>query len=192
MIRLFRLSIPSSAVALVLSEAVLMLSYYAIAAYLTLDIATDIFLLQDGGWWRVAFVCGFLVLGLHFHDLYDDYHIRSRTILAQQFCLVLGIAFLLQAVLSYARWDIILPRRIMLWGSAMFLISGPSWRILYTGAVWRAAGAQRLLFIGASPAVWEIVERLRERPELGMAPIGFLDDEEKAAEIEGMPNLGAL
>src|SRR5512140_281078 len=118
MIRLFRLSIPSSAVALVLSETVLLLSCYVVAAYLTLDIATDILLLQDGGWWRVAFVCGFLVLGLHFNDLYDDYRIRSRTILLQQFCLVLGIAFLLQAVLSYGRWDIILPRRIMLWGSA--------------------------------------------------------------------------
>ena len=73
MIRLFRISIPSSALALVLSETVLVLSCYLVAAYLTLDIATDIFLLQDGGWWRVAFVGGFVLLGLHFHDLYENY-----------------------------------------------------------------------------------------------------------------------
>ena len=84
--------------------------------------------------------------GLYFHDLYENYRIPSRTILLQQFCLVLGIAFLLQALLSYGRWDIILPRRIMVWGSALILILGPSWRILFTDAVWQAVGAQRLLF----------------------------------------------
>lgn len=192
MIRLFRLSIPSSAVALVLSEAVLLLSCYVVAAYLTLDIATDIFLLQDGGWWRVAFVCGFLVLGLHFNDLYDDYRIRSRTVLVQQFCLVLGVAFLLQAVLSYGRWDIILPRRIMLWGSALILICGPLWRILYSRAVWWAMGAQKILFVGVSPVVWEILERIRERPQFAMTPVGFIDDEEHASEIAGLANLGPL
>jgi sugar transferase (PEP-CTERM system associated) len=192
MIRLFRISIPSSALALVLSETVLVLSCYVAAAYWTLDIATDIFLLEDGGWWRVAFVAAFVLLGLHFHDLYENYRIPSRTILLQQFCLVLGIAFLLQAVLSYGRWDIILPRRIMVWGSALVLILGPLWRILFTDTVWQAVGAQRLLFIGASPAVREIVRRLRDRPELGMTAIGFMDDEERAGEIEGMANLGAL
>jgi exopolysaccharide biosynthesis polyprenyl glycosylphosphotransferase len=104
----------------------------------------------------------------------------------------LGIAFLLQAVLSYGRWDIILPRRIMLWGSALILISGPVWRILYTGAVWQAMGAQKVLLVGVSPVVREVVERMRERPQFGMIPIGFLDDEEKAAEIAGVANLGPL
>ena len=41
MIRLFRISIPSSAVALVLSETILVLSCYVVAAYATLDIATS-------------------------------------------------------------------------------------------------------------------------------------------------------
>ena len=192
MIRLFRLSIPSTALAMLLSETVLVLSCYVIAAYLTLDIATDIFLLQDGGWWRVAFVGAFILLGLHFHDLYEDYRIPSRTVLVQQFCLVLGIAFLLQAVLSYGRWDLVVPRRIMLWGSGLVLILGPAWRILFTKSVWRAVGAQKVLFAGVSPAVWEIVQRMWERPQFGMTPIGFLDDEERSPRIAKVPNLGTL
>ena len=192
MIRLFRISIPSSAVALVLSETVLVMSCYVIAAYATLDIASDIFLLEDGGWWRIAFVGVFILLGLHFHDLYEIYRIPSRTGLLQQFCLVLGIGFLLQALLSYGRWDIILPRRIMVWGSLLVLIFGPLWRILFTDAVWKAVGAQRLLFVGGSSTVREIVQCLRDRPELGMTAIGFLDCEDQAREFEHLPNLGGL
>jgi len=73
MIRLFRVSIPSSALALVISETILVFSCYILAGYVTLDLASDIFLWEDGGWWRVALVALFILLGLYFNDLYDTY-----------------------------------------------------------------------------------------------------------------------
>jgi sugar transferase (PEP-CTERM system associated) len=192
MIRLFRISIPSSAIALVVSETVLVLSCYVLAAYASLDISTDIFLLEDGGWWRVAFLALFILLGLYFHDLYENYRIPSRIVLLQQFCLVLGLGFLLQAVLSYGRWDIILPRRIMLYGSLLVLVFGPLWRIAFSSAVWKAIGAQRLLFLGTSPAIREIAASLQERPDLGMLPIGFLDVQNDSEGLKDVPCLGSL
>jgi exopolysaccharide biosynthesis polyprenyl glycosylphosphotransferase len=191
MIRLFRLSIPSSAVALLLSEAVLLISCYVVAAYATLEMSTDIFLLEDGGWWRVLFSVGFILLGLHFHDLYEEYRIPSRTVLVQQFCFVLGLAFLLQAFLSYGQWDVILPRRIMLYGSMMVLVFGPAWRILFTEAVRRSIGALRLLLLGASPVVRQLANQMREHPELGMLPIGVLDTPGEP-EVPGVPRLGEI
>jgi len=192
MIRLFRVSIPSSALALLLSETVLVLACYIVAAYATLDISADIFVWEDGGWWRIAFVALFILLGLYFHDLYDNYRIPSRTVLLQQFCLVLGISFLLQALLSYGRWDIIVPRRIMLYGSLLVLVAGPLWRIVFTSAVRTAVGAQKLLFLGPSPAVREIIHSLQERPELGMVPIGFMDFEAASEPLDGVPCMGAM
>jgi sugar transferase (PEP-CTERM system associated) len=192
MIRLFRVSIPSSAVALVLSETVLILTCYVLAAYAMLDISSDISLWQDGGWWRIALVTLVILLGLYFHDLYDTYRIPSRTVLLQQFCFVLGVAFLLQALLSYGRWDVIVPRRIMLFGSLLLLVVGPLWRIVFTRAVRMATGAQKLLFLGASPAVREIIQSLQERPELGMMPIGFLGFEGDLETLDGVPCLGAV
>src|SRR6185437_4556970 len=109
MIRLFRVSMPSSALALIISETILVFSCYLVAGYATLDLSSDIFLWKDGGWWRVALVALFILLGLYFNDLYDTYRIPSRTVLLQQFCLVLGLAFLIQALLSYGRWDVIVP-----------------------------------------------------------------------------------
>jgi exopolysaccharide biosynthesis polyprenyl glycosylphosphotransferase len=192
MIRLFRVSVPSSVVALVLSEIVLIFSCYVVAAYWTLDFSTDIFLIDDGGWWHIALVVGLVVLGLHFHDLYDNYRIRSRVLLIQQFCLVLGVAFLVQAVLSYGRWDVILPKWMMVYGSLMVLVFVPAWRIVFTGAIWKALGAQRLLFLGSSPVVREIMTKLAERPELGLAPIGYMDEPGAAGQLDGVPRLGAI
>jgi sugar transferase (PEP-CTERM system associated) len=192
MIRLFRVSVPSSVVALVLSETILIFSCYVLAAYWTLDFSTDIFLIDDGGWWHIAPVVGLVVLGLHFHDLYDNYRIRSRTLLIQQFCLVLGIAFLVQAMLSYGRWDVILPKWMMVYGSMMVLVFVPAWRILFTSAVWKALGAQRLLFLGSSPLVLEIMEKLAARPELGLAPIGYMDTPGSPGQLEGVPCLGFI
>src|ERR1700693_2460694 len=157
MIRLLRVSVPSSALALIISESILVFSCYILAGYTTLDLSSDIFLWEDGGWWRVALVALFILLGLYFNDLYDTYRIPSRTVLLQQFCLILGLAFLLQALLSYGRWDVIVPRRIMLYGSLLVLVVGPLWRIVFTRTVRKATGAQRLLFLGASPAVREII-----------------------------------
>jgi sugar transferase (PEP-CTERM system associated) len=192
MIRLFRVSIPSSSLALVLSEAVVILTCYILAAYATLDISSDIFLWEDGGWWRIAWVVIFILMGLYFHDLYDSYRITSRILLLQQFCFVLGVAFLLQALLSYGRQDVILPRRIMLYGSLLVLVVDPFWRIVFTDSVRTAAGAQKLLFMGAPPAVREIMDALQQRPELGMVPLGYLDFEADSDPLGGVPCLGAL
>src|SRR5580698_2591759 len=100
MIRLFKVSIPGNVVALVVSEIVLVFSCYVLAAYLTIDVAPDIFLLDDEGLWHISLVVAVIILGMYFHDLYEDFRIRSRTLLWQQTSLVLGTAFVLQAALS--------------------------------------------------------------------------------------------
>ena len=193
MIRLFKVSIPSSVIALILSEAILVFSCYILAAYLLLDVAVDVFLFDDGGLWRIMLVVAVIMLGLYFHDLYENYRIRSRLLLIQQFCLVLGIAFLLQSMLSYGRSNIILPKWMMVYGSVGVLIVLPAWRILFAVVVGRGIGAQRLLFLGASPASREIIAHLVERPELGLAPVGFVENDAEAPEqLSGTPRLGAI
>ena len=194
MIRIFRVSVPETTLVLLFSETILILSCYVIASYATLDIPADMFLLEDGGWWHIVIVAAFILLGLYFNDLYEDYRVLSRTELLQQFCLVLGGGFLLQALLTYGRLRIVLPLRVMVVGSLLVLIFAPLWRVVCAYSVGKKIGAQRVLFVGASPAVHEIVQRLRDRPELGMTAIGFLDSEDQASAgaSEDFPNLGAL
>jgi exopolysaccharide biosynthesis polyprenyl glycosylphosphotransferase len=184
---------PSSVLALLVSESVLLFSCYTLAAYLTLDVSPDIYLLDDGGLLRIAVVVVLIQTGLYLSDLYDDYRAHSRILVIQQFCLVLGAAFLMQALLSYGRWMLLLPRWLMVYGSLAVLVILPVWRFTYSAVVWRAVGARKLLFLGVSASVKEIIAELVEKPQLGLAPIGFLDIEPNGStELSGVNCLGGV
>jgi exopolysaccharide biosynthesis polyprenyl glycosylphosphotransferase len=193
MIRLFKVSIPSNVIALVVSEIVLVFSCYVLAAYLTIDVAPDVFLIDDGGLWDITLVVAVIILGVYFHDLYEDFRVRSRILLFQQTSLTLGMAFVLQAAFSYGRSSFLLPKWLMMYGSLGVLLVLPAWRIVFSEVVSKALGAQRILFLGSSQAVREIIAQITKRPDLGLAALGFLDREESAPEeICGVPLLGGI
>ncbi|MDP8981813.1 MAG: sugar transferase [Acidobacteriota bacterium] len=194
MIRLFRVFIPASVLALLASEVVLILSCYILAGIFVLDVDTAVFLLDDNGLARIALVVACLMLGIYFHDLYEQFRIKSRMVLFHQMCLVLGLAFLSQGALSYLHlpeWT--LPARMMIWGSGLVLVFLPAWRIFYSDVGMRAFGAERVLFLGTSSLVQEIAERLAEHPELGMVAVGYVDDvEDPAAPLPGPKLVGGI
>src|ERR1700680_1420117 len=132
MVRLFGVFVPTSVLALLISETILIFSCYVLASFFTLqDTDPAVYLLDDGGMARIALVVGCVMFGLYFHDLYTQFKIHSRTLLLQQVCLVLGIAFLTQALLTYLKlpnW--ILPTRLMILGSSLVLVLLPAWRII--------------------------------------------------------------
>lgn len=177
MVRLFKVSIPTNVIALVVSEAILVLCCYVLATYWAMDVAAEVFLFDDGGIWHIAVIVVVILLGIYFHDLYENYRIRTRTLLIQQFCMILGIAFLLQALANYGHWNaVLLPKWVMVYGSLMVLLVVPAWRVLFASFISKAMGAQRLLFLGSSAAVREIIARVSERAEMGLSAIGYLDD----------------
>jgi sugar transferase (PEP-CTERM system associated) len=192
-IRLFKVSVPGSVVALIVSEIALLISCYVLAVYWTIE-APDIFLLDDSGAWAVSFVVLVVVMGLYFTDLYDDYRVRSRILLYQQFCLVLGVSFLIQALMNYGRWNfLVLPKYTMVFGSSLVLLLVPLWRIAFAGLVLKAVGSRKILFLGSSPVISEIIARIFERPELGLTPIGYLDNDPDAPpDLSGSPKLGSI
>ena len=106
MIRLFRVFVPVGSLALLSSEILLITSSFVLATYLVLEVDPTVFLLYDGGLVRILVVLGSILLGIHFHDLYSKIYVRSRVVLAQQLCLVIGIAFLFQGLVSYLNADL--------------------------------------------------------------------------------------
>ncbi|HZU23935.1 MAG TPA: hypothetical protein VFA04_00345, partial [Bryobacteraceae bacterium] len=194
MVRLFRVFIPASVLGLLISEAALIFSCYVVASFLLLDTDPQIFLLYDNGLWRIALVVACIMLALYFNDLYWQFRIRSKLLLVQQMCFVVGIAFLTQAMLTYLRrpeWT--LTKWIMILGSGLALVALPAWRILYgTLIMHHALGAQRLLFLGSSAVVRDIAQEILERPEFGLATIGYVDDVAAGEKLPGGPLLGPI
>jgi sugar transferase (PEP-CTERM system associated) len=193
MIRLFRVFIPTSVIALLVSEIILTCTCYIVAAFLMLDVAPEVFLLDDNGWLRIAIVVVSIMLGIYFHDLYTQFRIRSRVLLFQQVIVVVGVTFLSQALLVYLRLqELILPTWLMIVGSGLTLIFLPLWRIIFSSVVMKAMGSERVLFLGSSSVSQEIVQYLAEHPETGLTAIGYLDNLEPGVEITGAKVLGRI
>src|SRR5262245_36272453 len=192
MIRLFRVFIPASVVALLLVEILLAFSCF-LAATLLMQAAPDIFFFYEDGLLRMALVVSSVLLGLYFQNLYTNVQVRSKVRLVQQLALVVGIVFLSQALLTYINPELMMPRWVMIVGCGLTFLALPTWRVAYTKFVLRRLGAQRILFLGANPVAVSIAETIRERPELGLSGVGFLDGNRPTGDqIAGIPVLGRV
>src|SRR5437868_2151258 len=124
MIRLFRVSIPTSILLLIPSETILIGACYVIAAAFALNASLDtwFYIRYDNGWLQIAFVVVVLQLGLYMMDLYSEFRQQSRIYLIQQLCLLLGISFLVQALIGYSESSLLqLPQWTMVYGSLLLL-----------------------------------------------------------------------
>jgi sugar transferase (PEP-CTERM system associated) len=194
MVRIFRIFIPTSVIALLFSELALIFFCYLLAI-LAVQHEADavVFLLDDNGLGRIAVVTFCIMTGMYFQDLYWKFRVHSKVLLVQQLCLVVGVSFIIQALLTYFRLqDWSLSKWTMIAGSAFTLVLLPLWRILYETLVLHALGRVRLLFLGSSALNMAIARELLERPELGMEPIGFLADLDVPAAARSGPQLGGV
>jgi len=147
-------------------------------------------LFYDGGWRQVGLVVAAIQLGLYFQDLYDHLRPASRIYLAQQVSLVLGGAFLLQAVLGYGRSALQLNKWTMVYGSLLVLLVLPMWRVAFYSVISKALPPEKMLFLGTSATLRGIAKRLAERPELGSVVVGYLSA--APGELPHAPWLGDL
>jgi sugar transferase (PEP-CTERM system associated) len=193
MIRLFRVFIPAGAVALLLSEFLLISAAFLSAAYALQDVDPTVALLYEGGMWHIFLVVCTIVVGLHFQDLYSKIHVKSRIVLLQQVCLAIGIAFLLQAAVSYvdSRWRI--PARVMIGGSALTLPLVIAWRMFFSSYALRVMGGDRLLLVGGSPLLEDIAQHVAEHPAARIEIAGYVDDtHQPESSLPGGKALGPL
>jgi len=193
MIRLFKVFIPVGTLTLFLSEVLLVTSSFIFATYLVLEVDPTVFLLYDGGLLRILLVVISILVGLHMHDLYTQIYIKSRLILAQQLCLVMGVAFLTQGLIAYINANLRVPIIVMVVGSAIAVSAIFLWRLLFTAFALSVVGRDRMLMVGGSPLLEDIAQYVCEHPECGLEVAGYLDDRhDVGAELPGGKVLGKV
>jgi sugar transferase (PEP-CTERM system associated) len=193
MIRFFRVFVPLGTITLLISEILLILAAFVLASFLVLEVDPTVFLLYDGGLMRVSLVLISILLGLHFHDLYSQYFVKSRIVLLQQLCLVMGVAFLLQGLISYLNPNLRVPIRVMLMGSAFAVTAIFFWRLFFSTYAVQVVGRERLLLVGGSPLLEDIGKHITEHPETGLAVAGYVDDaHEIGTQLPGGKRLGPM
>jgi sugar transferase (PEP-CTERM system associated) len=193
MIRLFRVFVPVGPLALLISETLLLASSFVLATYLVLNVDPTVYLLYDGGLVRILLVLASILLGMHFHDLYSKIYVRSRVVLAQQLCLVIGIAFLFQALVGYLDASLRVPIRVMVLGSFFAVTAIFAWRVFFSAFVLRVVARERLLLVGASPLLEDIGRHIEERPETGLQVVGYVGGHaEIGTDLAGGKVLGGM
>ena len=176
MIRLFRVLVPTSVAALLLSEIVLVLACYTAASLVTPGIATHVYFIDEANHWKILLVSAVIILGFYFQDLYAEFRILSRILLVQEVCLSVGAALLLMAALGYVNRDYLLPRGLMVAGSFAVILCVPAWRIVYWKYVIRALRHERVLLLGSSSILAETARHILRRPQLGYHVVGYLSE----------------
>lgn len=176
MIRLFRVFVPVGTLALLLSEILLVTGAFILASYLLLPADPGDYLLYEGGLQSILLVVVSILFGLYLHDLYSEIDLKSRIILLQQLCLVMGIAFLIQGLVSYLNSSLRVPLRVMAFGSSLAMVAIFFWRIVFSRYVVRVVGRDRMLLVGDSPLLGDIAAYIATHPEKGMEVMGYVGD----------------
>jgi lipopolysaccharide/colanic/teichoic acid biosynthesis glycosyltransferase len=177
--QLFRLFIPVRTLLIAVVDSLLVGLSYVVAYYVHLDLPVDpfIFIVLEEGLPRIGLVAVCVLLSLFFKDLYGQARVASKVELVLQLCWIIGICFIVQALLAYLQSDWILPQWVMITGSGVAFLALLGWRIFSSRVLWDLFGTERLLFLGISPAVEEVARRIQSRSEYGLTVVGFLDDQ---------------
>ncbi len=176
--RLFRVLIPTSVAALLLSETILVLACYTVAAFFTLGVDPYVYLFYERNYWKILVVASCIIFGFYIQDLYAQFRIVSRLTLVQEVCLSVGSALLFMALLGYINPELLLPRWLMVTGSFAVILLVPAWRIFYWRYVILALRRERVLLLGNSAVFAETTEHVRARPELGYNILGYLCEDQ--------------
>lgn len=177
MIRLFRVFIPASVVALLISEIILVLGCYVLAIYF-LGLDPAFFLFEQENYWKLLIVTGTIILGLYFQDLYGDLRITSNILLVQQVCLAVGLSLLISAFIGYVDRTALLGRSLMMIGSLGVVVLLPLWRIFFWRYVIAGLRSERVLLLGNSSILGEVITVLLARPEFGYKLVGYLCEDQ--------------
>ena len=193
MIRLFRVFIPKSVMALVVLDALVVLACFLVAAYISYGDVTELYLWYENGLVKIGIAAGSVLLGLYFQNLYAELRVRSLAVLLQQVLMVISVVFLTQALLAYIDAEVVVSRRLMIIAAVLTLGLFPPWRRLYANVLYKGFGIDRLLFLGTDQTGIEIAQELVEKPELGFSGVGFVDDRaEPDTTLAGLQVLGPL
>lgn len=192
MIRIFRVFVPTTVLALIVSEIFLLYFCFVVGTFLAMEVDPTFFLLEENGLLRISFVVVSIIAAFYFQDLYTNLRIRSRLMLLQQIALALGIAFLVQALLTYVNPVLMLPRWLMMYAGFGATILLAIWRLFFTRVLMGAFSSGDVLLIGTSQVMAESAEFLKNNPEFGFRMLGYLDDNSGNRMPAGLERLGTV
>ena len=174
--RIFHVILPVRVSGLLFSELLITITCYLLATAVAFRGYTIPYLVDDMGYLRLLLVSVSLLVGLFVNNLYANTRVESRVLLVLKMCNVVGIALIIQGLLSYVSSGLSLPRLVMLLGSGIAFVTLVAWRIFYGNVFLGMLGTQKILFVGNDILTDAIADRVSRHPELGFHICGYLEN----------------
>ena len=170
MAKVFRQRVTWRSIALLGSEATLIVTAVLVSAFLrTGESLTWVTAAKAV---PIAFVCQ---LCLYYAELYDFKILTDRREVFLRLIQALGSTSLILAFLYFWFPALVIGRGVFVL-SACFVICGVGgWRIVYEWVTGQIGSRERLLLIGTSPAAVTLAKELFDRKDLGVHIVGFID-----------------
>jgi lipopolysaccharide/colanic/teichoic acid biosynthesis glycosyltransferase len=175
MIRLFNASIAPATFILLLFESLLLLGALVLATVAVADVDPVDYLLYDSGLIALLLVVLGFLLGLHFQDLYTDIRVKSKVFLVQQLCMVAGVAFLAEGLISYLNSDLRVSVHVMLLASAIAVPTLFLERLVFSNFAGQLVPRTRLVMIGQSPILTQLRTWIEMQPQAGLVVEGVAE-----------------
>ena len=153
----------------------MLVAAYVLAAQME-PLGARFWLFDDGGLQSILVMVSVILFGMYLGHMYSDVRIRSRILLAQHITVLMGAIFLVQALFAYLNLPWILSQNVLLVGTALAGVGIFASRTAFSAAISNEIGSQRVLFVGFSPLVSEITTFLKQRPERGFEPVGYVNE----------------
>jgi lipopolysaccharide/colanic/teichoic acid biosynthesis glycosyltransferase len=196
MIRIFRTFIPVSTLTLFLADMLLVGASFVAGCYLVWQVDPTDYLLYDGGVLAILVVTIAFLVGCYFSGFYSDVYVKSRIILLYQLCLVAGLTFLFEGLVSSVFQQLRVPIRAMVAGSCLALPVTFGWHVFFGRYASRMLGKAKMLLVGTDPAIAAVGKYVEAHPECGFELAGCVRDEGFAGDwlpaIDSCGDVGSL
>ncbi len=191
MVRLFHAYFPTRTLLLAMSEALLIVVALVAATVVLHGADSQLALIYDNGFLKIAVVSLVCLLCMYYYDLYDSLVLRSSREVSIRLIQVMGTACLILALLYYLYPDIQMGLRIFLIGITLVMVSLAAWRKLFLVLNRSSLLAEWAILLGEGPLAAALVEEINKSPELGVRLRGYVGQADSVTEPNGLRRLGS-
>jgi len=192
LIRVLNIYVPARTLLLGLSETVLVCLAFMLAAALRLGRDVHPLMAEENGLAKIAVMSGVYLLCMYYLDLYDSRILSSRHEVLTRLLQVVGVGTVILALIYYAYPKAQLGRGIFILGLLLLFPTLILWRELFRRIVSSVHLSEKMVIVGHGPLAGEVSDEVRQRPELGMDVIGWVDVSRNGFAMRGLPYLGDL
>ena len=169
-------SLTRRSLALVLFEAVLIISAVLVAAWARNGGDLWALLFQENGLAKAALIAAVCQVCLYYSDMYDLRTVSDRRELFIGIVQALGATSFLLAALYFWFPSLVIGRGVFVIASFFVLTLVAGWRFTFEWLTHQVAPRERLLLVGTAPAAVTLAQELfARRQQLGVEIVGFVD-----------------